>query len=88
MGFSQQNWIEPKFRIFFGRFNMHMDRLFSFPTEKEKPVTMVSKNFWHTLQNNTILWLSETFLIGTLRTSSAWLFNEARGGIGAPDDPR
>jgi len=57
-----------------------MDRLFSFPTEKEKSVTMESKNFWHPLQNNTILWLSETFLIGTLRTCSAWLFNETKRG--------
>ena len=55
MGFSQQNWIKTKFRIFFSRFNMHMDRLFSFTAEKEKPVTMMSKNLWHTLENRTNL---------------------------------
>lgn len=48
MGLRKQKWLNPKLSVFFGAFNVNMDRLFGFPTEEEKTVSMVTKDLGHT----------------------------------------
>jgi hypothetical protein len=50
MRFGQYNRIKPEFRVFLGRLNVHMNRLLRFPTEKEKPTSMMSEKFMHILK--------------------------------------
>lgn len=57
-GPGESDRLEPKFSIFFSRFNMHVWRLFPVETEEEEPPPLHSQNRWH----RPVLYMNQTRL--------------------------